>query len=212
MRESGTGLMSNNVRETGSQALPKDSDWLLRFLPEFERAGRRVLDAGCGTGMDSRRLCRAGFAVVAFDRAPLAAAAAEAPGAMLLRADLGRPLPFRDGVFDGVVASLSLHYLPWRETRAAFAELRRVMRAGGPFLFRVNATDDVHHGAGEGERLEPNFYRTPRPSHSETKRFFDEAMVRAAIEGVFTVERLEHQEIHRYELPKQVWECLARAT
>lgn len=108
------------------------------------------------------------------------------------------------------VASLSLHYLPWAETRAAFAEVARVLRTGAPFLFRVNATDDFHHGAGEGEVVEPNFYRSPRRIHAETKRFFDEAAVQAAVAGYFAVEHLEHVTVVRYEKPKRAWECLAR--
>jgi hypothetical protein len=47
----------------------------------------------------------------------------------------------------------------------------------------VNASDDVNHRAGEGEEIEPGFFRTPDPHFSETKRFFDEPMVRAAVAG-----------------------------
>lgn len=164
--------------------------------------------------MDASTLTAHGFEVVGFDRAPLARATASAPAAAFLRADLARTLPFRDGTFDSAVSSLALHYLAWAETRAAFGEIRRVLRDGSPFLFRVNATDDFAHGAGVGEELEPNFYRSADSYHahfSETKRFFDEAMVRAALEGLFEVEHLEHKTIHRYEQPKRVWECVGRA-
>ena len=202
------GETSNDQR---SQPLPKGSDWLLPFLPRLRAGGRRLLEAGCGPGLDAATLTAAGFEVVAFDRAPLERAKRQAPSAMLLRADLGRPLPFRDGAFDCAVSSLALHYLPWDETRAAFGEIRRVLGEGSAFLFRVNADDDVNHGAGAGEELEPNFYRTPHPSYSETKRFFDEAMVHRAVAGLFEVEQLEHRTIHRYADPKRVWECLARA-
>lgn len=198
----------------GSQPLPRDSDWLLPFLPRLGAAGRRLLEIGCGPGRDAAVLANAGFTVFAFDRAPVARARQHAPGAVLLRADLGQVLPFRDGSFDCAVSSLALHYLPWAATRAALAEIRRVLKGGAPFLFRVNATDDFAHGAGRGEELEPGFYRSPDPSHayfSDTKRFFDEAMVLAAVEGLFTVEQLEHKTIHRYEDPKRVWECLCSA-
>ncbi len=192
--------------------MPKGSDWLLPFLPRLRALGRRVVEVGCGPGLDAATLEAAGFKVTGFDRAapPLPRARAAAPGAAFLRADVTR-LPFRADAFDGAVASLSLHYLSWDETRAAFGEVRRVLRPGAPFLFRVNATDDFHHGAGEGDELEPNFYRNPNSFHAETKRFFDEAMVRAALAGWFEVEHLAHMTIHRYEQPKRVWECLAKA-
>jgi SAM-dependent methyltransferase len=120
-------------------------------------------------------------------------------------------LPFPDASFDAAVSSLALHYLPWRETRGAFAEIRRVLRPGSPFLFRVNATDDYFHGAGQGEQLEPNFYSQPGAYHAGTKRFFDEDMVRAALAGLFEITHLEHKTIYRFQDPKAVWECLAFA-
>lgn len=60
-----------------------------------------------------------------------------------------------------VVASLSLHYLPWDETCAAFRAATDLLRDGGVMLFRVNATDDVEHGAGLGVELERGFFRMP---------------------------------------------------
>lgn len=197
----------------GSQPPLQDSDWLLPFLPRLRAQGGRLLELRCGPGVDAAKLVSAGLDVVAFDGAPgpLSRARQEVSGLSFLRADLALPLPFREGTFGCAVSSLALHYLPWAETRAAFAEVRRVLRQGSPFLFRVNATDDFHHGAGEGEELEPNFYRSPNAFHSETKRFFDAETVLAAADGLFEVEHLEHKTIYRYEEPKRVWECMARA-
>ncbi|MGE0598132.1 MAG: methyltransferase domain-containing protein [Dehalococcoidia bacterium] len=203
--------MPARVGEQRSQPLPEDSDWLLPFLGDLRRLGRRVLEIGCGPGLDSATLTANGFEVVAFDRRPLAQAKNVAPEALFLRADLSRPFPFRDGMFDSAVASLSLHYDTWTTTRAAFREIRRVVKPGSAFLFRVNAFDDVFHGAGEGQELERGFFLTPNATYSETKRFFDEEMVAAAVEGLFTVASLRHMTIHRYENPKRVFECLARA-
>lgn len=204
--------MTDATREQESQPLPKDSGWLLPFLPELRRLGPRILELGCGPGRDAATLLQEGFDVVAFDRAPgpLAKARELAPAAQLIRADLDCALPFADASFDAAVSSLAMHYLPWAGTRRAFAEVRRVLRPGAAFLSRVNASDDVLHGAGEGEELEPGFFRSPSAYFSETKRFFDEAMVRAAVDGLFEVEHLEHKTIHRYEDPKRVWECLGR--
>jgi SAM-dependent methyltransferase len=190
--------------------LPRDSDWLAPFLPVLGERGNRIVELGCGPGMDARTLADAGLEVVALDRAPLATARRIAPHARLLRADLCR-LPFRDSAFDAAVSSLALHYLPWEATRAAFAGVRRLLRPGAPFVFRVNATDDDNHGAGEGEELEPNFYANARSPHTGHKRFFDEPAIHAALAGSFEVEELRHVTTHRYELPKRAWECLARA-
>ena len=51
-------------------------------------------------------------------------------------ADLSQPLPFADGAFDDVVASLVLHYL--QDWTAPLAELRRVLKPGGRLILSVN--------------------------------------------------------------------------
>jgi len=203
--------VTSQQRNQQSQSSPGGSDWLSPFLGRLHTPGPKLLELGCGLGYDAATLFAAGFEVTAFDHIRMDEARANAPSAHLLRADLRLALPFRSGIFDSAMASLSLHYLPWAETRRAFEEVRRVVRTGAPFLFRVNANDDYAHGAGQGELLEPNFYRDPRHYHSDTKRFFDEAMVRAVIEGLFEPDSLEHRTIVRDGRAKRVWECLAIA-
>lgn len=56
--------------------------------------------------------------------------------AILQVADLSEPLPFTNGAFDDVVASLVLHYL--QDWTAPLAELRRVLRSGGRLILSVN--------------------------------------------------------------------------
>jgi SAM-dependent methyltransferase len=57
-------------------------------------------------------------------------------------ADLGSPLPFPDGAFDDVIASLVLHYLEdWGPT---LTELRRVLRPGGRLIGAVYHPLAIH--------------------------------------------------------------------
>lgn len=188
---------------------PGAESWLSPFLPRLREAGPRVLDAGCGPGFDAAFLAAAGFQVTACDRRRPPSAAWTGPARYLL-ADL-RALPFRPASFTAVVASLSLHYLPWSATLLVFRHTGELVGPRGCFLFRVNASDDIYHGAGQGEQIEPGFFRVPTAmvSHSETKRFFTETDVRGVIPTSFHVEHLAHRTIRRYEQPKQVWECLA---
>jgi SAM-dependent methyltransferase len=104
-----------------------------------EVAGRRILDAGCGSGPLSAALRDRGAVVTGFDSsAGMLQLARRRLGddADLHLADLGRPLPFPDGAFDDVVASLVLHYL--EDWTAPLAELRRVLRPGGRLIASVD--------------------------------------------------------------------------
>ncbi|MGW4801941.1 class I SAM-dependent methyltransferase [Nonomuraea sp. NPDC004297] len=101
--------------------------------------GRRILDAGCGAGPVSVALRDRGAVVTGIDAsAGMLALARERLGddVDLRVADLRDPLPFADGTFDDVVASLVLHYLEgWGP---ALAEIRRVLRPGGRLIASVN--------------------------------------------------------------------------
>jgi SAM-dependent methyltransferase len=188
---------------------PATEDWLARFLPRLREGGSRVLDIGCGPGLDADYLAARGFEVVAFDRRDPGWGFSGRPRVFFLRADVRWP-PVREGRFDIALASLSLHYLPWSETVHAFGAAAAAIRPGGLFLFRVNASDDYAHGAGEGDEIEPGFFLSrERPGWSDTKRFFTERMLRDALPPSVAVEHLAHRTIHRYEEPKRVWECLA---
>ncbi|MEV5970538.1 class I SAM-dependent methyltransferase [Streptomyces sp. NPDC051921] len=102
-------------------------------------AGRRVLDAGCGSGPLSASLRERGAVVTGIDAsAAMLALARRRLGAdvALHVGDLRDRLPFADGAFDDVVASLVLHYLDdWGPT---LAELRRVLRPGGRLIASVD--------------------------------------------------------------------------
>jgi ubiquinone/menaquinone biosynthesis C-methylase UbiE len=100
--------------------------------------GRRILDAGCGSGPLFAALRDRGAIVTGFDSSTAMLELARrrlGPDAVLHVADLGSPLPFPDGAFDDVVASLVLHYL--EDWTAPLAELRRVLKPGGRLILSV---------------------------------------------------------------------------
>ena len=101
-------------------------------------AGRRILDAGCGSGALSAALRARGAVVTGFDvSAAMVDLAYSRLGedADLRVADLAAPLPFADAAFDDVVASLVLHYL--EDWAGPLSELRRVLRPGGRLILSV---------------------------------------------------------------------------
>jgi len=104
-----------------------------------EVAGRRILDAGCGSGPLFAALRDRGAIVTGLDSsAEMLKLARRRLGddADLQMADLSRPLPFPHGAFDDVFVSLVLHYL--EDWTAPLAELRRVLRPGGRLIMSVN--------------------------------------------------------------------------
>jgi len=123
-------------------------------------AGRRILDAGCGSGPLSAALRDRGAVVTGVDAsAGMLAQARRRLGddADLRVHDLADPLPFLDKAFDDVVASLVLHYLQdWGPT---LAELRRVLTPGGRLIVSVDHPFAIYlmHRLG-GEK--PDYFAT----------------------------------------------------
>ncbi|MBI5095225.1 MAG: class I SAM-dependent methyltransferase [Candidatus Hydrogenedentes bacterium] len=182
--------------------------WLSRWLQRMREHAHRnvVLELGCGGGRDTSEILAAGMEVVAMDLSAesLARCAVVAPVARLVRADIGRPLPFRDGEFDVVLASLSLHYFPWDVTVKSMDEIARCIGSGGLFVMRVNSANDLNYGADSTDEIERHFLRVG----SQTKRFFDRDDLERLMRG-WIVESMEEMIIHRYEKPKAIWEVVA---
>jgi SAM-dependent methyltransferase len=114
-------------------------------------AGRRILDAGCGAGPLAAALRDRGAVVTGFDSSAKMLELARVrlgEGPALHLADLSGPLPFADGEFDDIVASLVLHYL--EDWTAPLAELRRVLAPGGRLIVAVDHPFVSHHIAEPG--------------------------------------------------------------
>jgi SAM-dependent methyltransferase len=103
-------------------------------------AGLDILDAGCGSGICTEKLARAGGRVRAFDVTPEMTALARARCAGLdveiREGDMSRPLDWiADGSVDGVLCSLALDYV--ENLQPVFAEFHRVARQGGWLVFSM---------------------------------------------------------------------------
>jgi ubiquinone/menaquinone biosynthesis C-methylase UbiE len=97
------------------------------------RAGDRVLDAACGTGLTVRRYQRPGVRTVALDLSlqSLRYLRRQLPAVDLVCGDL-TSLPFAEGAFDKVLCANALQHLPDADHRSrTVAELARVARPGG---------------------------------------------------------------------------------
>lgn len=120
--------------------------WTGPFLVPLRDAGAHtVLELGCGTGNDAARLAGEGYLVTAIDVSGEAIGQAQARLGAVARfmvADMTQRLPFLDGSFDAVMSNVAMHMFPDGVTRTVFAEVMRLVRAGGLFVFHVNALED----------------------------------------------------------------------
>lgn len=128
--------------------------------------GRRILDAGCGSGPLAAELVARGADVAGFDGSPAMIELARrrlGEAVPLTVHDLAEPLPYEDETFDDVVASLVLHYI--QDWRGPLAEIRRVLKPGGrlvasvnhPFVRQFNEPGEDYFATHEyGEEVELN--------------------------------------------------------
>jgi SAM-dependent methyltransferase len=125
-----------------------------------EVTGRRILDAGCGSGPLFAMLRNRGAIMTGIDSsAEMLGQARQRLGADadLRVADVTEPLPFADESFDDVIASLVLHYL--QDWGPPLTEMRRVLRTGGRLIVSVfHPTNDYLLERMAGRR--PNYFST----------------------------------------------------
>jgi SAM-dependent methyltransferase len=113
---------------------------LLRLVDFEGQRGRKVLDVGCGTGVDLVRFARAGAVVTGVDIAPAAIELARRNFEIQrLEAELvvgdGESLPFPGAQYDLVFAHGVVQYTS--NARALVDECRRVLKPGGQAIFQV---------------------------------------------------------------------------
>ncbi|TWE20376.1 class I SAM-dependent methyltransferase [Kitasatospora atroaurantiaca] len=184
----------------------RPSDPAVHAAESFRAAGARdVLELGAGHGRDALFFARSGFTVLATDFSLVGlsrlreAATAEGLAEKVTTAvhDVRDPLPLADASVDAVFAHMLLCMaLSTEEIHALVAEVRRVLRPGGTFVYTVRHTGDAHYTAGTGhgdDIWEHGGFAV---------HFFPRHLVDALAEG------WESAEVHPFEegeLPRRLW-------
>jgi ubiquinone/menaquinone biosynthesis C-methylase UbiE len=123
-----------------------------RLLRLIQGEGRDVLEVGCGQGVGARivygALSPERYVGVDLDPRMIRRAKSKSgdlPGADFIEADVSS-LSLPDASFDLVVDFGILHHVPnWRD---ALAEIHRVLRPGGEFLFEDLSSETWERGLG----------------------------------------------------------------
>ncbi|WP_317441785.1 class I SAM-dependent methyltransferase [Streptomyces collinus] len=132
-----------------SELDPLSRAMLTAFAEEARVAGPGpVADLGCGPGKVTAHLAALGVPALGLDLSPkMVELAQRAFPALRFVVGSMTALPFGDDALGGILAYYSTHHTPPELLPAVFAEFRRALAPGGPFMV-------VGH-AGNGEQTRP---------------------------------------------------------
>jgi SAM-dependent methyltransferase len=172
---------------------PEYTEQILPLVAAHLPSTGRVLDVGCGEGQVARVAAALGLGTVGIDPAwaqvSVAASRGGAPVTVLQGG--AATLPFRDASFDAAVACLVFEHIV--DVDAAIAEVARVLRPGGRFLFLLNHPLLQTPGSGwiDDQVLDP-----PEQYWRVGEYLVEASTVEEVQRGVFI--RFEHRPLSRY--------------
>jgi SAM-dependent methyltransferase len=130
---------------------PFDSvvQFVFRHRPNKPRDQTFILEIGYGAGNNLWFAATEGFRAAGVEKSEIAARYARARFAEAgtvgdLRVGPFVPLPFPDRTFDLAIDRAAVSYVPFEEALGAIAEVRRVLRPTGRFLFTPYRTDQTY--------------------------------------------------------------------
>ena len=162
-------------------------DWGEEELKEFatlvkKNGGKRVLDLGCGSGVQSKMLLEEGLQVVGLDISPemVRIAGKKVPGTRFVVGDITK-IPFRKSSFNGVYARASLLHIPKEPIPKVLKSIHKILRESGVLYLALK------EGKGEREVEDKRHGR-------KVKRFFsfftEDEIKKLLVESGFGVEKI----------------------
>lgn len=183
--------------------------WLDKFINIINATKLPIIDLGCGFGNDTLYLIQKQKDVIPCDQSYNAISCIKRNFPEISQAecfDMLDGLPFDDEFCEVVIADLCLHYFTSADTEKIIADIYKILRPNGYLIFRVNSVNDINHGAGEGEEIERNLYKT---ADERLKRFFDEKDISFFFRN-FQIEYVKETTMNRYKLEKRLYEGCVR--
>lgn len=198
----------NDLFRSKENKKPQYDLWLDKYKDILSKSKDiPIIDLGCGFGNDTLYLKERGYDVIScdFSEEALKALGNFMDNLNVKCFDLQDGLPFENDSARVIISDLSLHYFSWNDTKKILNEIKRVLMKDGMLLCRVNSSNDINYGAGQGIEIEENFYDI----NGKLKRFFNEVQLRKIFED-WDVQYIKESEIHRYKSHKIAWEISIR--
>ena len=198
--------INSNVEQKNREVIY--DGWLADYEAEIEKCNTTIVDLGCGLGNNTLFLLEKGKEVLACDYADIAIETIkrEMPKAKTKLFDMSQTFPIENDYTDIVIADLSIHYFTKEVTKKVIAEIRRILKPNGIFLFRVNSVKDSNFIAREN-KMEDEFFWEEREQRS--KRCFDEKSIREFFAD-WKIEKVKEEIMLRYGKEKVLWNCAVR--
>ncbi|MGJ3237621.1 MAG: class I SAM-dependent methyltransferase [Anaerolineae bacterium] len=118
-----------------------------RYLP----ANAHILDAGCGSGRDSKAFLKRGYAVSAFDASKTMVQLAREYTGLPVKQHTFAEMTYRSQ-FDGVWANASLLHLPYKRLPATFDKIAQAIKHHG-MVFMSFKVGQGEHKAPDGRHF-----------------------------------------------------------
>lgn len=193
----------DDTHKTYSMGKITYDNWLDDYKEVLNNCKTEVLDLGCGVGNDTLYLTERGFKVIACDYSEVALdhLKKQLKDVKTMQLDISQPLPFKENTFDLIIADLSLHYFDKKTTIEIMKEIRRILKPNGHLLARVNSIADKNFGAGNGQKIEDNYYYV----EGYNKRFFSIEDAKKFFSYIGKT-KIKEADMLRYREPKKVIE------
>ncbi len=175
--------ISDGHYATGDEFERSSKRFMRALVPD--RPTLRILDVGCGTGLNASFLTKAGHSVTGIDLSRVAIDKYRAKGLEGIVCDLeAGQAPFPDGSFDLLYVSEIIEHCA--DTKSFLSELRRLTKPGGKMLL------STPNSAFWPYRILGLFGRTASEyQHPGHVRFFSKRSLAAAVsEAGFAIKRL----------------------